>query len=109
MRYPPLVLVVLLAALLTACASPRSDQGQGQGGTTGPQPFVTVSVVFQGPVRVESTGAPTAAPSATSAATATQPSTATATPALNLGDSAIKAVVPTVPVLGPDGTVAPPR
>lgn len=80
--------VALLAALLAACAAPRSDQGQG--GSTGPTPQVVVNVGTNGGVTVTNTTAPTAAPA--SNAQASQTATAEIKPAV--GTDAIKAAVP---------------
>jgi len=90
--------LALVASILVACAAPAAQQGTaGQGGSTGPTPAVVIYIGSDhGTVTV--TSAPTAAPAAASTATATQPSTATVTPSANLGDSAIKAVVPSVPL-----------
>lgn len=101
------LLVPFLVAALAACASPRSDQGQGQGGATGPVPTNQVVINFNGPVHVESLATPTAAPSATSAAKNEQTAPVSVTPAV--GDSAIEALKPDVlrKIIGGDGTVAP--
>lgn len=99
MKYPILALVLVAAS----CAAPSASQGTaGQGGSVhAPEIIVTVNIGGAGGP-VTGTSAPTAAPAASSEATATQPSTATVTPSANLGDSAIKAVLPSavVPVLG---------
>jgi hypothetical protein len=103
-----------VAALLCAvsCAAPKSDQGQGQGGSTGatPQSLVVINIGTGGGVSTSTTSAPTAAPAATSAAQSSQTATTDTQPNLSVGTDAIKAVVPAVvPVIGGDGTVSPPR
>lgn len=69
---PPAAL--LLAALaLSACVAPVSEQGKAsQGGSTGVQPVVNVTVTFGGAVDVSGTSSGTAAPSAASEAQSRQ-------------------------------------
>ena len=69
---PPVVLV-LAALALSACVAPASEQGRAsQGGSTGQQPVVNVTVTFGGQVRVDGLSSGTAAPSAASEAQSKQ-------------------------------------
>jgi hypothetical protein len=64
----PLVLLAL-GIFTMGCAAPSSEQGKAaQGGSTGVQPVVNVTVTFGGKVDVSGTSSGTAAPSAASEA-----------------------------------------
>ena len=79
---------------LASCAAPNSDQGQGQGGSTGAAPLVVINVGTGGGVEVTNTSFPTAAPSAESAAKSHQAATNDVKPTVAAGDKAIEAVSP---------------
>lgn len=66
---PPAALLLLGVGTFSGCAAPASEQGRAsQGGSTGQQPVVNVTVTFGGQVRVDGLSSGTAAPSAASEA-----------------------------------------
>lgn len=72
---PPvaLVLVALGIGTLSGCVAPSSEQGKAsQGGSTGLQPVVNVTLTFGRDVRVDGLSSGTAAPSAASEAQSKQ-------------------------------------
>lgn len=69
----PPVALVLAALALSACVAPSSEQGKAsQGGSTGLQPVVNVTLTFGRDVKVDGLSSGTAAPSAASEAQSKQ-------------------------------------
>lgn len=87
--------LALVGCALAGCAAPRSDQGQGQGGSvTGGIPTIAIYIGTGGGIETTIATSPAAAPAATSAAQASQRAEVTTDVRPAVGDDAVKALTP---------------